>query len=253
MAGTVLEEQQQQPIAPGPRAAVARVFQRFTPPCSIAEAGTTPEPPLLRRQPYKRAATRATGDRQENTPTEWEQFVFRGNERAQTEGEEETAEDGGEQSEGVLRRDRDLDGERDLGADLDADLDELLLPPAFDLVNDMPGSHEIRQEGRRPGGWRAGGWMGMRGAAGAARGGRARGGGVGIGGGRVVGVGAGRAGSSRQQAEAVFDSPKRMLGSGRGVLGRGVRGRLASAHVVVQQEMSCSTCVSPIIAPRSPV
>ncbi|CAI7800455.1 unnamed protein product, partial [Closterium sp. NIES-54] len=92
MAGTVLEEQQQQPIAPGPRAAVARVFQRFTPPCSIAEAGTTPEPPLLRRQPYKRAATRATGDRQENTPTEWEQFVFRGNERAQTEGEEETAE-----------------------------------------------------------------------------------------------------------------------------------------------------------------
>ncbi|CAI5483774.1 unnamed protein product [Closterium sp. Yama58-4] len=252
MAGTVLEEerqqqqpqqQQQQRMASGPRAAVARVFQRFTPPRSIAEAGTTPEPPLQRRQPYGRAAARATGDRQENTPTEWDQFVFRGNERTQAEGEEAEAGDGGERSEVVLRRGRDLDGERDLGAaDLDADLDELLLPPAFDLVSDVPGSHEVRQVGRRPGGWRAGGWMGMRGAATGGRA-RGRGGGVGIGGGRVVGVGVGGAGSSRQQAEAIFDSPKRMLGSGRGVQGRGVRGRMGAAHVVVRQEMSCSTCV----------
>ncbi|CAI5954255.1 unnamed protein product [Closterium sp. NIES-65] len=251
MAGTVLEEerqqqpqQEQQPVAAGPRAAVARVFQRFTPPRSIAEAGTTPEPPSQQRQPYRRAAPpRVSGDRQEGTPTEWDQFVLRGSEGAR--GEEERAEDGSERSEGVLRRGRDLDEEWGVNADLDADLDELLLPPAFDLVNDVPGSHEIRQVGRRPGGWRAGGWMGMRGAAGAAGGGRARGrgGGVGFGGGRVVGLGVGEAGSSRQQAEAVFDSPKRMLGSGRGVQGRGVRGRMGAAHVVVQQEMSCSTCV----------
>ncbi|CAI5496324.1 unnamed protein product [Closterium sp. Naga37s-1] len=241
MAGTVLEEQQQQqqqqPVAAGPRAAVARVFQRFTPPRSIAEAGTTPEPPFQRRQLYRRAALpRVSGDRQESTPTEWDQFVFRGNEGAQ--GEERAA-DGGERLESVLGRNRDLDGERAVSADLDADLDELLLPPAFDLVSDVPGSHEIRQAGRSAGGWRAGGWMGMRGAAGGARGG----GGRGRGRGRVIGVGVGGAGSSRQQAETVFDSPKGMLGSVREVQGRGVRGRMGAAHVVVRQEMSCSTCV----------